>query len=77
MKKLYACCLYLLAFTGTAFSQNDPAAKKVLDAVGAKVKASKGITANCTLSSFTSKGKSNGRQAISLQMKGEKYFLNQ
>ena len=77
MKKLYACCLCLLALTGTAFSQNDPAAKKVLDAVGTKVKASKGITANCTLNSFTSKGKANGSQAISLQMKGEKYFLKQ
>ena len=77
MKKLYACCLCLLALAGTTFSQNDPAAKKVLDAVGAKVKASKGITANCTLSSITSKGKANGSQAISLQMKGEKYFLKQ
>ncbi len=77
MKKIYACCLYLFAFTITAFSQNDPAAKKVLDAVGAKVKASKGISANCTLSSFTSKGKANGTQSITLQMKGEKYLLNQ
>ena len=77
MNKLYACFLYLLAFTVTAYAENDPAAKKVLDAVGAKVKASKGITANCTLSSFTSKGKANGTQAISLQMKGEKYLLNQ
>jgi outer membrane lipoprotein-sorting protein len=63
--------------SGSAFSQNDPAAKKVLDAVGNKVKAAKGITANCTLSSFTSKGKPNGSQSISLQMKGEKYLLNQ
>ena len=77
MKKIYACFLYLFAFTLSAFSQNDPAAKKVLDEVGAKVKTAKGISANCTLSSFTSKGKANGSQTISLQMKGEKYLLNQ
>ncbi len=77
MTKLYACFLGLLAFTGMAFAQNDPAAKKVLDAVGARVKASKGITAKATLTSYTSKGKANGTQTLSVQMKGEKYFLTQ
>ena len=77
MNKLYACCLYLLAFSATTFSQNDAAAKKVLDAVGAKVKAAKGITANCVLNSLTSKGKPNGTKAISLQMKGDKYLIKQ
>ena len=76
MKKFYA-CLCLVLFAGMAFAQNDPAAKKVLDAVGAKVKAAKGITASCILSSFTSKGKPNGTQSLSLQMKGEKYNLKQ
>jgi len=80
MNKLYACFLSMFCFTAMAFSQNDPAAKKVLDAVGAKVKAAKGITASCTLNSFTSKGKPNGSQLISVQMKGErgeKYVINQ
>jgi outer membrane lipoprotein carrier protein len=77
MNKVYACLLSLLVFTGAAFAQNDPAAKKVLDAVGAKVRAAKGITANCTLSSITSKGKANGTQSLSVQMKGEKYLINQ
>lgn len=77
MKKFYACLLIAIVFSGNIFAQNDPAAKKVLDAVGSKVKASKGISANCTLSSFTSKGKPNGTQVIALQMKGEKYFLTQ
>ena len=76
MKKLYA-CLSLFVFVSTAFAQNDPAAKKVLDAVGAKVKASKGISANCTLSSITAKGKPNGSQSALVQMKGEKYNLKQ
>ncbi len=77
MKKIYALLPLWLLVTLTAFSQNDPAAKKVLDAVGAKVKASKGITATCTLNSFTSKGKLNGTKAVSLSMKGEKYVLKQ
>ncbi len=77
MNKLYACFLLLLCFTAMAFSQNDPAAKKVLDAVGAKVKSAKGITANCTLSSFTGKGKPNGSRSLSLLMKGEKYAVKQ
>jgi outer membrane lipoprotein-sorting protein len=76
MKKLYA-CLGLLLFAGTVSAQNDPAAKKVLDAVGAKVKAAKGITASCTISSINSKGKANGSQTASVQMKGQKYFLKQ
>lgn len=77
MKKFYTCLLFVLVCAAPVFAQNDPAAKKVLDAVGAKVKASKGITASCMLNSFTSKGKPNGSQSISLQMKGEKYFLKQ
>jgi outer membrane lipoprotein carrier protein len=77
MNKIYACLLALVMCSFTVFAQNDPAAKKVLDAVGAKVKAAKGISATCTLSSITSKGKANGSQSISLQMKGEKYFLKQ
>ena len=48
-----------------------------MDAVGAKVKSAKGITANCTLSSFTSKGKPNGSRSLSLLMKGEKYAVKQ
>jgi outer membrane lipoprotein carrier protein len=77
MKKLYACLLVLVGLTGSAIAQNDPAAKKILDAVGDKVKAAKGVTANCVLSSLTSKGKANGSQSLSLQMKGDKYFLKQ
>lgn len=79
MNKLYAYLLFtcLFTFTGIAFSQNDAAAKKVLDGVGAKVRSAKGITATCLLNSFTSKGKLNGSQSLSLMMKGEKYNLKQ
>lgn len=67
----------MIAFTGMAFSQNDPAARKVLDAVGAKVKTAKAITATCSLSSFSAKGKPNGSNSLSVMMKGEKYVLKQ
>lgn len=77
MKKIFTGLFLLLTITLSLSAQNDPAAKKVLDAVGAKVKAAKGITANCTLNSFTSKGKSNGSKLITLTMKGEKYFIKQ
>lgn len=77
MNKIFVCCLLLLGSITAVFAQNDPAAKKVLDAVGAKVKAAKGITASCTLNSFTSKGKPNGSKLIALTMKGEKYFIKQ
>ncbi|MFM7358041.1 MAG: LolA family protein [Sediminibacterium sp.] len=61
----------------TSLAQNDPAARKVLDGVGAKVKAAKGIIANCQLISINSKGKQAGTKTISVSMKGEKYVVKQ
>jgi outer membrane lipoprotein carrier protein len=58
-------------------AQKDPAAKAVLDQIGAKVKQSKGIVVNLQLVSKNSKGKSMGSKSISLKMKGDKYLLNQ
>lgn len=71
--------LLLLAIMAcsTVFAQNDPAAKKVLDGVGAKVKAAKGIIANCQLISISSKGKQTGTKAIAVSMKGDKYLVKQ
>ncbi len=77
MKKVIACSLYFLALFATANAQNDPAAKKILDNLGTKFKASKGISASCQLSSYTRKGKANGVQTISVEMKGAKYFIKQ
>jgi len=77
MRKLYS-CLFISLFTFSfVFAQNDPAAKKVIDAFGAKVKASNGINAAFSLNSFTSKGRSTGTKALSLSMRGEKYMLKQ
>ncbi len=69
--------IFMATFSLVAVGQNDPAAKKVLDAVGSKVKSAKGISASCNLVSISSKGKQNGSKAISVLMKGEKYLMKQ
>jgi outer membrane lipoprotein-sorting protein len=58
-------------------AQNDPNAKKVLDAVSAKVKSFKGVSANFTIKSFSSKGKDNGAKTGTIAIKGQKYQLKQ
>jgi outer membrane lipoprotein carrier protein len=76
MKKLYS--IIAAMFLVFSFAQaQDAAAKKVLDGVSAKVKGMKGITANFTISSVTSKGKSNGSKTGTISIKGQKYFLKQ
>lgn len=77
MQKFYLVSILLFVFLSFSQAQNDPAAKKVIDDFGSKVKASKGITATFTLKSFSSKGKSNGTKILSLSMRGEKYLLKQ
>lgn len=59
------------------FAQKDPAAKKVLDAVSAKVKTFKGVKADFIIKSFTSKGKPNGVKTGNICIKGQKYLLKQ
>jgi outer membrane lipoprotein-sorting protein len=58
-------------------AQKDAVAKQLLDLVGAKVKASKGILVNITLTSKNNKGKTLGAKQIALQMKGDKYLLKE
>lgn len=67
----------LTVLTLSASAQKDALAKQILDQVGAKVKASKGILVNITLSSKNNKGKSMGSKQIALQMKGDKYLLKE
>jgi outer membrane lipoprotein carrier protein len=76
MKKVYSLIIVFLAILNFSFAQ-DPAAKKVLDGVSAKVKGLKGITANFAIQSVTGKGKSNGTKSGSISIKGQKYFLKQ
>ena len=77
MHKFYIATLFSFCTFFFTQAQNDPNAKKVIDAFGSKVKASKGITASFSLKSFTSKGKANGNKALSLSTRGEKYVLKQ
>ena len=60
MNKIYFVLLAFLSITTATNAQNDPAAKKILDGVSAKIKTFKAITATFTLKSITSKGKDNG-----------------
>ncbi|HEY4148029.1 MAG TPA: outer membrane lipoprotein carrier protein LolA [Chitinophagaceae bacterium] len=79
MKQLLALCL-LTGLAATTRAQgvvatNDPAAKKILDAVSAKVKTYKGVQASFTLKVEDAKGKVEGVQKCSVFMKGNKYRL--
>lgn len=75
MKIFFLSVLTLLTLSVTA--QKDAVAKQLLDLVGAKVKASKGILVNITLTSKNNKGKTLGAKQIALQMKGDKYLLKE
>jgi outer membrane lipoprotein-sorting protein len=66
----------LLVFTSVQ-AQKDPAAKAILDQVGAKVKQAKGILVSLQLVSKNNKGKALGTKQINLKMKGDKYLLKQ
>ncbi|TAH09776.1 MAG: outer membrane lipoprotein carrier protein LolA [Sphingobacteriia bacterium] len=77
MRKFYSILFAILFTSLISYAQNDPAAKKVIDAFGSKVKASNGIVASFTLNSFTSKGRAAGSKALSISMRGEKYLLKQ
>ena len=75
MKIFFLSVLTLLTLSVTA--QKDAVAKQLLDLIGAKVKASKGILVNITLTSKNNKGKTLGAKQIALQMKGDKYLLKE
>ncbi len=73
-------CLFLLSLVlviSQSFGQNDPAAKKVLDAVSAKVKGLKSIVTTFSIRQVTSKGKDNGTKTGQISVKGQKYLLKQ
>ena len=75
MKTIFLSILTVLSLS--AIAQKDALAKQILDQVGAKVKASKGILVNITLISKNNKGKNMGTKQIALQMKGDKYLLKE
>jgi outer membrane lipoprotein-sorting protein len=74
--------LFLMTFTGLVavmaqppigMGQSDPAAKKVLDAVSAKFKSFKSVTAKFNLKMENGAGKSLGKKSGTVYMKGTKY----
>ncbi len=75
MKTFFLSVLTLLTLSVSA--QKDAVAKQLLDQIGARVKASKGILVNITLTSKNNKGKTLGAKQIALQMKGDKYLLKE
>lgn len=77
MKATILFLLISLSASNLSFSQNDPNAKKILDAVSTKVKSFKGITGSFTIKSITSKGKDNGTKTGTVSIKGQKYILKQ
>ncbi len=77
MKKTFLLILIGFSIAKSSLAQNDPNAKKILDAVSSKVKSYKGITGAFTIKSITSKGKDNGTKAGSVSIKGQKYILKQ
>ncbi len=80
MKQLLTLCILLgLVAKGQAQNvpaTNDPAAKKILDAVSAKVKTYKGVQAVFTLKVEDAKGKVQGVQKGTVYMKGSRYHLS-
>jgi outer membrane lipoprotein-sorting protein len=78
MKKVYYLFIIALALiTGSANAQKDPAAKKILDAVTAKLKTDKGINAGFTLLTKSRSGKINNNETGKISIKGNKYYIKQ
>jgi outer membrane lipoprotein-sorting protein len=63
-------------FSQGELATNDPAAKKILDAVSAKFKTYSAVLANFTLKIEDAKGKVQGTKTGTVSMKGQKYKIN-
>ena len=80
MKKTFfffcAIAVALLSYSQSGLGTNDPAAKKILDAVSSKFKTFKAVKATFTLKVEDSKGKVQGVKKGTVSMKGAKYRVN-
>jgi outer membrane lipoprotein-sorting protein len=82
MKQFFAGLLMMLSVIVVAaqppkgMGQSDPAAKKVLDAVSAKFKTFKSVTAKYALTVENGSGKNMGNDAGTVYMKGTKYRIS-
>ena len=77
MKRFFYLLMIICLVAGTANAQNDPNAKKVLDAVSAKLKTFKGISADFALLSKGRGGKVNNNVKGNIFIKGNKYYIMQ
>ncbi len=82
MKRILSVTFLVIAITAAVNAQapkgmgsNDPAAKKVLDAVSSKFKTFKSVTAKFNLKIENAAGKSMGSKTGTVQMKGTKYHV--
>lgn len=77
MKRIFILIVAMAMIAGSANAQNDPNAKKILDAVSARLKTYKGITASFNLVSKSRSGKVNNRVPGRISIKGNKYYIKQ
>lgn len=77
MRKISFLLIVMITFAGLAKAQNDPNAKKILDAVSAQIKSYKGITGNFSLISKGRGGRVNNNVAGRISIKGNKYYIKQ
>jgi len=76
MKKILSVfVLALLCMTQTAFAQNDPKAKSILDAVSKKINALKSLKANFALHLAGGNGRVKEAKKGTFSMKGQKYHV--
>lgn len=83
MKKIAICfalmlgsCLAVVAQNTNYLGKNDPDAKKVLDALSAKLHSYKAVQANFTLKVEDQKGKLQGSRSGIIYLKGNKYHVS-
>jgi outer membrane lipoprotein carrier protein len=69
-------CLVVEAQNSNYLGKNDPDAKKVLDALSAKLNSYKAVQANFTLSVEDQKGKMQGSRSGIIYLKGNKYHVS-
>jgi outer membrane lipoprotein-sorting protein len=69
-------CLFAAQAQNNSLGKNDPDAKKVLDALSAKLKSFKAIQANFTLKAEDTKGKLQGSKNGVIYVKGNKYHIS-
>lgn len=75
-KFLLSLCIVFFSFSNS-HSQNDPAAKKILDQTSSKLKSFKAITANFVYTSKSRAGKVNNNVSGKISIKGDKYYIKQ